>query len=69
MMGRIVHPMGPKPVAFPVAPMRPAVVKPKMVPRGPVRPVMPMGKVVFRARPGNFGQNRGGFGQQGGFGR
>ena len=34
-------------------PMRPPVVAPKPVPRGPVvRPGMPMGGVVFRARPG-----------------
>jgi hypothetical protein len=36
-----------------VVPMRPPVVAPKPVPRGPVvRPGMPMGGVVFRARPG-----------------
>ena len=36
-----------------VVPMRPPVFAPKPVPRGPVvRPGMPMGGVVFRARPG-----------------
>ena len=76
-MGRMVHPMGPKPVFSPVGPMKPALVKPMMVPRGPVRTTMPMGGVVFRARPGGFGGygqqggfgRQGGFGQQGGFGR
>ncbi len=56
------HPIRPKPSVFPVVPMRQAVVKPMVVPRVPVRPTMPMGRVVFRARPGNIGQNRGGYG-------
>ena len=41
------------PVRPGVVPLRPPVFAPKPVPRGPVvRPGMPMGGVVFRARPG-----------------
>ena len=66
MMGRMAYPMGPRPPVMPVAPMRPAVMKPMVVSRGPVRPAMPMGRVIFRRRPGT--KNAGGF-QQGGFGQ
>ena len=66
IMGRMAYPMGPRPPVMPVAPMRPAVMKPMVVSRGPVRPAMPMGRVIFRGRPGT--KNAGGF-QQGGFGQ
>ena len=61
----MMYPMRPRPL-MPVAPMRPTVMKPMVVPSGPVRPVMPMGRVIFRGRPGT--KNEGGF-QQGGFGQ
>ena len=65
----MVHPMRP-PVGFAVPPKRPVIFHP-MGPRGPVRQVMPIGRPVFRMRPGakNIGYGKGGFGpQQGGFG-
>ena len=50
---RPVVPVRPGVPVRPVVPVRPPVVAPKPVPRGPVvRPGMPMGGVVFRARPG-----------------
>ena len=72
MMGRMAYPMGTRPPVMPVAPMRPAVMKPMVVSRGPVRPAMPMGRVIFRGRPGTKnagGFQQGGFGQEGGFGQ
>ena len=73
MMGVAPRPLiAPRPML--VVPMGPIGHKPMVVPRGPIMGnVMPMGRPIFRARPGQ-GMQQGGFGtggygkQQGGFG-
>ena len=73
MMGVAPRPLiAPRPML--VVPMGPIRHKPMVVPRGPIMGnVMPMGRPIFRARPGQ-GMQQGGFGtggygkQQGGFG-